>query len=92
MIIDNALNLWFGCLQHQPELFDEFVANETIGDTTPEKFLISGLLYCKIDSIREQFKAVIGNLCKANKDNKRMEFVFKLLSDLLPQMSGHPCK
>jgi hypothetical protein len=43
LIIENALNLWVGCLLHRKELFQEFLQPADAGPTA-EEFLLAGLL------------------------------------------------
>jgi hypothetical protein len=60
IIVENALNLWVGCLQQDPALFAKFTG---LGDKADE-FVIRGILFCEHESIREQFKVIFTNLCK----------------------------
>lgn len=57
-IVDNALNLWAGLLQSQPGLFEEFTKMKDA-----KAILIEGLLQCKAEPVREQFKALLSNIC-----------------------------
>ena len=58
-IVDNALNLWAGLLQSQAGLFEEFMKMPEAGD-----ILMDGLLHCKVEQIREQFKALLSQICR----------------------------
>lgn len=75
-IIDNALNLWAGLLQSQPGLFDDFIKMKDAKD-----ILIKGLLLCKVEPVREQFKALLSNICKKQvKNTRKLEYVVNFLT------------
>ena len=47
LIVENALNLWVGCLEHKEELFKEFM------NQNYEEFILAGLLYSPYETISE---------------------------------------
>jgi hypothetical protein len=55
LIVDNALNLWVGCLLHRADLFNEFI-KPSDSQVQPNEFLLTGLLYCPYETVREEFK------------------------------------
>ena len=75
-IIDNALNLWAGLLQSQPNLFDQFAKMKNA-----KQILIEGLLQCRAEPVREQFKAVLSSISRGKRNAKKLEFVVNFLME-----------
>lgn len=95
IIIENALQLWVGCLQHNSNLFEAFVSSKLADNLTPAAFLTQGLLYCTHESVREEFKILLANLCrgqssKAAGPSSPLQFTVKLLTDHMSNLSGQP--
>ena len=86
-IVDNALNLWAGLLQSQPNLFDEFTKMKDA-----KKILIDGLLHCKAELVREQFKALLSNISKGRKHANKLQYVVNFLLEHISQLSGKPSR
>ena len=63
LIVDNALNLWVGCLLHSDNLFNEFLESKDL-DVKSDEFLLTGLLYCPYETVREEFRQSLGALCR----------------------------
>jgi signal transduction histidine kinase len=55
LIVENTLSLMVGCILHKNELLNDFYSFKN-----PEQFVISGLLDCEHDRIREVFKSSFG--------------------------------
>lgn len=97
LIIDNALNLWVGCLLHRGDLLKEFV-QPTDQQVKPDEFLLTGLLYCPYETVREEFKQSFGALCRQSRSETAIEqespldFVLGLLSKNFSLISEYPCK
>ena len=59
LIVENALSLWVGCVLHMNNLWSDFL--EFKGEDNSKlkssmDFILSGLLYCPSEKIREEFK------------------------------------
>jgi hypothetical protein len=56
LIIENALSLWVGCNLHMNELLEDFYkfSNDTVKSS--DQFILSGLLFCEQEKVREEFK------------------------------------
>ena len=48
------MTIWVGSSLYKPELFNDFLAFKS-GDSTIEDFILSGLIYCREDKIRQDF-------------------------------------
>jgi hypothetical protein len=79
LIVENALSLWVGCALHKNELFSDFLQTPNHDD-----FVLQGLLYCKQEKVREEFKQSLGvlshKLLRAEKDQSPLLYLLKLLS------------
>lgn len=96
LIVENALYLWVGCLLHREELFGEFVDSARLG-VSSEEFLLSGLLYCPYESVREEFRGSLSALCKKRKSTtvesvEPLAHTLKLLASNFSLISEYPCK
>lgn len=58
-IVSNSLNLWIGCIMYKQELFLDFLTFDHI-----EEIIMSGILYCPAEKIREDFKFTLLELAK----------------------------
>ena len=86
IIVENALNLWVGCLQQEPTLFKKFADSNN-----STEFVMRGILHNEHETIREQFKVMLGNLCKSNLTTICLEFALNLLNNNLGVLTGHNC-
>lgn len=58
-IVSNSLNLWIGLVLYRPELFLDFLTFQKI-----DELIMSGILYCSAEKIREDFKFTLLELAK----------------------------
>ena len=58
-IVSNSLNLWIGCVLYQKHLFLDFLTYDKI-----DEIIMSGILYCPAEKIREDFKFTLLELAK----------------------------
>ena len=86
-IVDNALNLWAGLLQSQPGLFEEFMKMPAARD-----ILMDGLLHCKAEAVREQFKALLSHVCRRQKDATRLAYIVSFIQENVGRLSGQPSR
>lgn len=95
LIVANALSLWVGCLLHRGELFGEFLQPSQEGQPKPDEFLLTGLLYCPYEAVREEFRASLSALCSKTRPTKSgvspLDSTLKLLSENFPLISKYPC-
>ena len=96
LIVENALNLWVGCLLHRDDLFHEFVESRDL-EVRADDFVLTGLLYCRYETIREEFKQSLGALCRKPKSAEPgseppLDVILKLLSSNFSLISEYPCK
>ena len=97
LIIEHALNLWVGCLLHRSDLFHEFV-EPMDPEVDTNEFVLSGLLYCPYETVREEFRQSLAALCCMAPDRKHpgqrtpLDFILKLLSVNFSLISEYPCK
>lgn len=83
VIVENALNLWVGCLQHDPALFVKFTQQ-----THAVEFLMKGILGCEHESIRDQFKTILTNLFTTLENTLALEFTLTTLFKNFDKLSG----
>jgi hypothetical protein len=90
-IVSNALNLWIGSVLYKPELFLDFLTFEKI-----DEVVMSGLLYCSAEKIREDFKFTLLELAKQLlspfETESALGFQLKLLSKNFHKISLYPCR
>jgi hypothetical protein len=97
LIIDNAINLWIGCLLHSEDLFNDF-SNSENNDLNSEEFLLTGLLYCPYETVREEFKESIRALClkvresPSEGNSSPLDYILRLLSSNFSLISDYPSK
>lgn len=64
----------------------------------PDEFLLTGLLYCPYETVREEFKQSFGALCRQGRgvdssaQESPLDFVLGLLSQNFSLISEYPCK
>jgi hypothetical protein len=94
LILENALNLWTGCLLHRTELFKEFTELKS-EEVNSDNLLLSGLLYCPYEGVRQEFKDSLEALCQKS-DNvpapRPLDHILILLSTNFSLISEYPCK
>jgi hypothetical protein len=97
LIVESALNLWVGCLLHRSELFQEFTEPREPGFSA-EEFLLTGLLYCSYETVREDFRQTLSALCATARGPAQVEqanplaSVLQLLSSNFSLISAYPSK
>ena len=97
LIVENALNLWVGCLLHRSDLFQEFVEPRD-QDLASDELLLTGLLYCPYETVREEFKQSLSALCLRVRPVSEpgrvspLDCTLKLLSSNFSLISEYPCK
>ena len=96
LIVENALNLWVGCLLHRDDLFQEFAESKDL-QVTADDFVLMGLLYCRYETVREEFKQSLGALCGKPRSAEPgsqppLDVILKLLSANFSLISEYPCK
>jgi hypothetical protein len=66
LIIENALSLWVGCVQYRKELLTEFYEfkQESGSIFNCQQLILSGLLYCNHERVREEFNSALGKISK----------------------------
>jgi len=88
-IVENALSLWVGIVNYQPALFTAFQAHKgTNKITSASDFIMYGVLYCKEEKIRHDFKTAL-SVCGSH--NTALSFLIKILSAHFSQISDYPC-
>lgn len=86
-----------GCLLHESSLIQAFVKSNDQG-VDPEKLVMTGLLHCRYETVREEFKESLGALCRrpASKSSGNaegiLEFTLRLLSQNFSSIAEHPCQ
>ena len=88
-IVENALSLWIGIVNYKPSLFNDFQTYK--GDNaikTADEFLMHGILYCKEEKIRQDFKTALSAL---GKQKAALSFMIKILSANFNKISDFPC-
>jgi len=58
------MTIWVGSSLYKPELFNDFLAFKS-GESTVEDLILSGLIYCREDKIRQDFYQGILALAKS---------------------------
>ena len=97
LIVENALNLWVGCLLHRSDLFLEFMQPQD-PNIKPNELLLAGLLFCPYETVREEFKQSLSTLCfkvrtkSAPGQLSPLDNTLKLLSSNFSLISEYPCK
>jgi len=97
LIVDNALNLWVGCLLHKSGLVKAFVESKD-QEVNAEHLILGGLLRCPYETVREEFKASLGALCHKSAGSEvspgfgTREFTLKLLSQNFSLISKYSCQ
>jgi hypothetical protein len=96
LIVENALSLWVGCLLHRGELFEEFLEPSHEGQPKPDEFLLTGLLYCPHEAVREEFRASLSALCSKTRPGSSvspspLDSTLRLLSSNFSLISEYAC-
>jgi hypothetical protein len=88
-IVENAMSLWVGIINYKPALFVSFQnykGDNNIKDSSD--FLMHGVLYCKEEKIRQDFKTA---LAVVGRHSDALSFMIKILSAHFSQISDFPC-
>ncbi len=64
LIIENALSLLVGCILHNNKLLNDFYNFSSSSIASFDEFILTGILYCKQEKIREEFKQSLSCLSK----------------------------
>lgn len=88
-IVENAMSLWVGIIQYKPALFVSFQNYKGDNDIKDSSdFLMHGVLYCKEEKIRQDFKTA---LAVVGRHSDALSFTIKILSAHFSQISDFPC-
>lgn len=93
LVVEYALSLWAGCLLQRADLFEKFTKLE--GEVKADEFLLTGLLFCPYESVREEFKATCAVLCSRGQEGASVDplaFILKVLTSNFSLISKYPCK
>jgi hypothetical protein len=95
-IVENAMSLWIGILTYKKELFKSFSAYEGDANSSiknAEDLVMTGLLYCKEEKIREDFKASLLFVSRKLNSGEAnvLNFLIKVLSANFNKISDYPC-
>ena len=85
--------MWVGASLYKPELFDEFKAFKH-GSSTAEDFIMSGLVFCREDKIRQDFCQGLLALSKSIDQNTRQvtqQYFMGILGKNFLKVSSQPC-
>jgi hypothetical protein len=77
-IVENAMSLWVGIINYK--------GDNNIKDSSD--FLMHGVLYCKEEKIRQDFKTA---LAVVGRHSDALSFMIKILSAHFSQISDFPC-
>ena len=101
LIIENALSLLVGCILHKVELLGELYNFKSGSIPSCDEFVLTGLLYCSQERIREEFKQTLGCLARKVTLNSMpkdknlqppMFYLLRLLSSNFSLISDYQCK
>ena len=100
LIIENALSLWVGCILHKSHLWNDFMNFKSDGELTvksSDDFIMTGLLCCSYDKIREEFKQSLDSLSHKLAADKNIQrpplfYLLNLLSENFHLISKYQCK
>ncbi len=97
LIIENALSLLVGCILHKNELMNDFYNFSSPTIPSFDQFVLEGLLLCKQEKVREEFKQSLSCLSKSvlNASVVRelpLFYLLRLLGDKFSIISEYPCK
>ena len=88
-IVENALGLWIGIVNYKPALFSAFsVFKGGNKIAAASDFIMHGVLYCKEEKIRQDFKTALSVL---GRHSEALSFLIKILSANFSQISDFPC-
>jgi len=88
-IVENAMSLWVGIINYKPALFVSFQNYKGDNDIKDSSdFLMHGVLYCKEEKIRQDFKTA---LAVVGRHSDALSFMIKILSAHFSQISDFPC-
>jgi len=83
------MSLWVGIINYKPSLFGHFQAYEGSNKVqTATNFIIWGVLYCKEEKIRQDFKSALSAI---GRHENALSFLIKILSANFNQIDDYPC-
>lgn len=86
------MSLWIGIVGYKPELFTDFETFKTDEKIkNADDFVMYGLLYCKENKIREDFKTAFSVVSHNIKTEGSLSFLIKILSQNFSKISDFPC-
>jgi hypothetical protein len=88
-IISNSLNLWVCLLTHEKDLFQVFLKDDKIDS---EQFLLSGILHCKDEEIRETFRQSLIALSQGRDSAPILVWLLQLCSSTFLEASKYESK
>ena len=77
-IVENAISLWIGIVNYKPALFLTFAEYKSSNAIAiASDFIMHGILFCKEEKIRQDFKTALSIL---GRHNDALSFLIKILS------------
>ena len=77
-IVENAISLWIGIVNYKPALFLTFAEYKSSNAIAiASDFIMQGILFCKEEKIRQDFKTALSIL---GRHNDALSFLIKILS------------
>jgi hypothetical protein len=77
-IVENAISLWIGIVNYKPSLFSTFAEYKSSNKIAiASDFIMHGILFCKEEKIRQDFKTALSIL---GRHNDALSFLIKILS------------
>ena len=93
--MENALSVWAACILFKPDLFKEFTTTKFSGSVkSAEDFIMTGVLFCPVDKIRNSYKIVISELIKRlpEEESFPLNWLLTLLGSKFELISDYPCR
>lgn len=93
IIIENAITIWVGATLYKPELFNDFKAF-TLNGSSAEDLILSGLVFCSEEKIRQDFCSGLTALVKSIDQEKRQEtqrYFMGILGSNFLEVAERPC-
>ena len=93
IIIENAITIWVGATLYKPELFNDFKAFSLNGSSA-EDLILSGLVFCPEEKIRQDFCSGLTALVKSIDREKRQEtqrYFMGILGSNFLEVAERPC-
>lgn len=88
-IVENAMSLWIEIVNFKPALLATFISFKGENKIAyASDFIMHGVLYCKEEKIRQDFKTALSVL---GRHVEAQSFLIKILSANFSQISDFPC-